>query len=277
MGLHSREASMATSKGWRLPCALAAAAALSACGGGGGGGGDIRYLDGPNAEATAFVVLGVSVHEAITALDRLVARVGADALVGPDNLSSATCAGAGRVELRKVGASIAIEAFDCRLLPDDPFVLDGTWTLTVAASTYNPDGSCPGNCVQSGTVDASQARWGFGAPTERAGEIDYRVATLAGVRTVSVTVDGPFEVEPGVVRQASARVDRSDNGDYLATATLPLPNGGSIGTRATAPRGPVQITSGTRSASAGLGTTVEAALTGFSAAALSIPWSEFVD
>lgn len=268
---------MATNKGWRLLCAFAATAALSACGGGGGGGGDIRYLDGPNAEAVAFVVLGVSIHEATTALDRLVTRVGADALVGPDAFRSATCAGGGSVELRKVGANITVEALTCRLVLEDPFVLDGTWTLTVGASSYNADGSCPGNCTQTGNVDASQARWGYGTPTEQAGGIGYSVTTLAGVRTVSMTADGPFEVEAGVVRTSNARVDSSDNGDYLATATLTLPNGSTIGTRATAPRGPVQVTSGTRSANAALGTTVEVVLTGFSAATLSIPWSEFVN
>jgi hypothetical protein len=179
---------------------MAAAAALalgwlSGCGGGSVDSGPGRTLAvaDPSADRT---ILAISMFDAVAGVERMLAAAnGYSVLEGPSGVDvTSACAGGGSIRVHKVTATTAeLAPADCRLRADDTLIYGGTWRFTVTSSSYGATGVCPAGvvCQLAATIDLSNARYGYGAATERVVGTQYQSVTdAAGFRRAVVRATG---------------------------------------------------------------------------------------
>lgn len=268
--------------------ARAAAAALvlgvlAACGGGGGGGSvetpaetetpQPGVVDAENEANKALVIAAVAVHDASTALDRLLDFIGYDRLLGPDGTFDVNCAGGGTAQAVRTAATYVVNAANCKLATNDGFVLDGRWTLT--KQTVNLQ-------AETGQVDPTQGRWGYGRATEMAVGINYEVRAFNGSYYTKFLTDGNFEVDEGVMRRSNGSFERNPGTtptSYSGGVSLRVTDSEWLGVSSTTNRQTITAKLGARTATIRYGTAgVEAdVVSDGKTTTVSVPWVDFID
>jgi hypothetical protein len=254
---------------------------LSGCGGGGGVGVGLgvglgRTLDVVNPFAER-AVLAIGMFDALAGVERMLAASNGYAVIeGPVGVDVRTaCAGGGTIRVHKVSATIADLAPDtCRLRADDPLVYGGAWRFNITSSSYGVTGACPpgATCQLAATIDTSNARYGYGNPTDAVLGTRYQSVTdAAGARTANVTAVVGAESLPSV--------DGTVLSGTLDNLTLRLPGAVDWHIAGTAARQTLQVTS-PFGATLTLGSTITAVFDdnrdGVADRTVSIPWSDFL-